>query len=202
MPLIIPKDHRKIRERIRRYERLLQKENEETGCYHDGSGKRYLLGPLYLLMNDLDGAMESFRWYKNTFLDDSGEAGHNLCWTLALYRNGETEAARKKLKQTMLMNLFIIPRLLGIDIAETELESVQKLEDSTYKGWGFTGEESFYIDEIPSDYFAVWNDEERGWALQLYQSREFKAARARLIEIRQELASTPPGPRQIGRAHV
>ena len=41
----IPKTPQKIRERIRRYERKLRKEKEESGMIHDGAGKRYFLGP-------------------------------------------------------------------------------------------------------------------------------------------------------------
>ena len=66
----IPKTPQRIRERIRRYERKLQKEKEESGMIHDGAGKRYFLGPLYLLMDDLDGAVDSFRWFEKEFPDD------------------------------------------------------------------------------------------------------------------------------------
>ena len=61
----IPDDPKKIRARIRRYERKLQQEKTEFGCYSDGAGKRYLLGPLYLLMGDLQGAIESFWWFSS-----------------------------------------------------------------------------------------------------------------------------------------
>lgn len=44
---------KKIRARIRRYERELQKEYERFGSYDDSAGKRDLLGPLYLLTGDL-----------------------------------------------------------------------------------------------------------------------------------------------------
>jgi hypothetical protein len=57
---LFPKDPTKIRARIRRYERALRKEHDETGYYSDGYGKRYWLGPLYLLMDDLEGALQSF----------------------------------------------------------------------------------------------------------------------------------------------
>jgi len=196
MALNLPKDPKKIRERIKRYERSLQKEHKETGWYRDGSGKRYLLGPLYLLMNDLEGAIASFKWYEKTFPDDVGEVGHSLCWTLALYRNRETEAARKKLRQTMLKNLFIVPHLLDMNIEGTELEAVREQEDSSYAGWGFSGEESFYINEIPGEYVALWNAQEKQWVLQLYQSQEFKNGRTRLIAIQRELNGLAPGPRR------
>ncbi len=186
----LPKDPKKIRARIKRYERLLRKEYNDSGRYSDGFGKRFLLAPLYLLMDDLQGAITSLYWYQNQFPNDAGEAGHSLCWTLALYHNGETEAARKKLKQTMLMNLFILPHLLGLEIEGTSLEIVKQREDTTFKGLLFSGDESFYIDEIPSEYFSLWGDREKEWALSLYQSTEFRNAETRLIEMQQEQESS------------
>ncbi len=54
-----PEDPKKLRTRIRSYERKLEKEKEEFNYCRDGSGKRYLLGPLYMLMGDIDGAIKS-----------------------------------------------------------------------------------------------------------------------------------------------
>jgi hypothetical protein len=58
-PYEFPQDPKQIRARIRRYERSLRQEQERFGHIGDGSGKRYLLGPLYLLMGDTDGAHQS-----------------------------------------------------------------------------------------------------------------------------------------------
>ncbi len=48
---------RKIRERIRRYERKLRAEKYRYGDYDDGAGKRHFIGPLYLLLGDNEGAL-------------------------------------------------------------------------------------------------------------------------------------------------
>ncbi len=69
----IPADPNGIWARIRRYERKLQQEKREWGAYHDGAGKRYFIGPLYLLMGDLAGAVQSFHWFAQEFPDDSGD---------------------------------------------------------------------------------------------------------------------------------
>jgi hypothetical protein len=108
-----PHDPRAIRARIRRYERDLREEQAAYGCIRDGMGKRYLLGPLYLLLGDTAGALWSFAWFAETFPDDSGDPVHLLCWTLALYRTGDLRRAAGKLRQTMLSNLYLLPRLLG-----------------------------------------------------------------------------------------
>lgn len=100
----IPADPKKIWARIRRYERKLQQEKREWGTYHDGAGKRYLIGPLYLLAGDLAGAVRSFQWFDQEFPDDSGDPGQYLCWTLAMYRTEHPHEAVAKLRETMLQN--------------------------------------------------------------------------------------------------
>jgi tetratricopeptide (TPR) repeat protein len=95
----LPHDSAQIRARIRRYERALAKEKRQYGAYDDGAGKRHLIGPLYLLMGDLDGALRSFAWFEREFPDDSGDAGQFLCWALALRRSGDSDGASGKLRQ-------------------------------------------------------------------------------------------------------
>ena len=53
-------DKQKIRSRLRSYERKLQKEKREQGFYRDGAGKRYQIGPYYLLLGDNEGALAAF----------------------------------------------------------------------------------------------------------------------------------------------
>jgi hypothetical protein len=68
-----PQDPKKIRTRIRNTERALRQEQKRFGFIRDGAGKRYTLGPLYLLMGDTEGALRSFAWFAEAFPDDSGE---------------------------------------------------------------------------------------------------------------------------------
>ena len=73
----LPKNPTKIRERLKRYERELRQEFKNFGFFDDSSGKRYLLGPLYLMLGDTKGALKSFEWFEKTFPDDSGEPEHS-----------------------------------------------------------------------------------------------------------------------------
>ncbi len=109
---LFPTDPKRIRERIRRYERALKRELE-TGYGGDGYGKRFLLGPLYMLLGDVDGALASFDWYVEAYPDGGGEPYQYLTWALALFRGGRREEAFNKLYQTMLENLYLVPFLLG-----------------------------------------------------------------------------------------
>ncbi len=186
MPILpLPTDPKKIRARIRRYERKLKQEKQQQGGYYgDGAGKRYYMAPLYMLMGDQDGAIESFRWYEQEFPNDIGDPGHFLCWTLALYRNDELEAARQKLCRTMLANVYVFPYLFGDDIVPDEIWG-QWTEGST---------ERLY--EIPWDYFELWSDAEEQWARDCWNSEDVTRVRERHIEINRILETEPRGPRR------
>jgi hypothetical protein len=179
-----PTDHKKIRARIRSYERKLQKEMDETGMIHDGYGKRYLPGPLYLLMDDIEGALRHYAWFEETCTDDGRDPIHLLCWTLAHYRTGNLEAATGKLRQTMLSNLLLIPHLLGRP--EDELE----LDDETLFS------EKFYLEYAPVEVFTLWDEAALKWLTETYQSPALKAVRERYIAIQQQLVTEPRGPRR------
>jgi hypothetical protein len=168
--------------RLKSHERRLRKEKEEHGFYRDGTGKRYELGPGYMLLGDDGGALDSFRWFNNEFPDDIGEPGHLLCWSLALHRAGDQAAATRKLRQSMLSNLYVVPHLLGEPIAKLDI-------------WhGSNWEEPDYVAVIPGTYWSLWTEADREWAANLYRSPEFISVRARWIDIGRALRTTPRGP--------
>ena len=180
----LPKDPKKIRARIKSYERKLRQELKDHGCYRDGAGKRNFLGPLYLLMGDLAGAMDSFGWFQKNFSDDAGEPGHRLIWALALHRAGNPQDAKQKLREAMLLNLYMVPHLLEEDRLRLQM-------------WHGCNEEwSEYLEEIPEAYFKMWDVEEIQWAGRLYRGEEFQAAERRWIQIHRELENERPGPRR------
>jgi hypothetical protein len=176
-----PKDKSKIRARIGCYERELRKEKELHGSIHDGGGKRHRLGILYMLLGDNAGALESFEWFEKTFPDDVGEPSQYLCWTSALYRAGDEEAAKSKLAQTMLKNLYLLPRLLGIE------QTVLDIWHSS--NW----DEKEYAEFAPPEVFELWTDEEKEWVKEIYSSQEVEEIRSRYIEIYRQLKTEPIG---------
>ncbi len=179
-----PKEPKKIRERITRYERELRKEYNIYGAIDDSSGKRYLLGPLYLLAGDLAGAIRSFEWFEQTFPDDIGEPAHLLCWALALYRSGNIAGASRKLLQTMLSNLYLIPHLLGMEQDRLPIWHSSNFEDKDY------------LQYVPPEIWELWNKAALQWAQETYNRPEFRRVRARYIEIFTQLISEPRGPRR------
>lgn len=176
-----PKGPQKIRERIHRYERELRKEYETHGFISDGYGKRYLLGPLYMVLGDLTGAIRSFKWFEQMFPDDMGEPFHYLCWTLALYRSGDIAGASNKLRQTMLSNLYLIPRLLN------------EVQDKLNIWHGTNIAEKEYLTDAPPEMWELWDETALRWARKTYNSPEFSRVRARYIEICEQLESEPRG---------
>ncbi len=73
-----PKDKTRVKQRIAQYERSLREEKRRFGGIMDSAGKRYLLGALYLLNDDVSGALRSFEWFENEFQADIGEP-FNIC---------------------------------------------------------------------------------------------------------------------------
>jgi hypothetical protein len=179
-----PQDPKKIRARIRRYERALRREEACYGFINDGAGKRYLLGALYLLMGDTAGAIRSFAWFAQTFPDDSGDPLQYLCWTLALYRAEELEHAAAKLRQTMLANLYLVPRLLGLQQDHIDMWYPSNLA------------EQYYSDEVPEAVFALWEPPALHWAHTTYQDAFMQRVRRRYIAIYRQLKTERPGPKR------
>jgi len=179
-----PEDPRKIKKLISRYERRLRKEYKSFGAIRDGYGARYLLGPLYMVLGDLPGAMRSFAWFKENFPDDIGEPFHYLCWTLALYRSGDVAAATLKLRHTMLSNLYLIPHLLGIEQEELSIEHGSNLEEKDY------------VQNADPAMMVLWDAPALQWVRETYQSRAFCRVRDRYIHISGLLEVERPGPRR------
>ena len=88
----------------------------------------------------------------------------------------------RKLRQTMLSNLYLLPHLLGSPIDELDI-------------WhGSSDAEPSYVECIPEEYLQLWTAAEREWASRLYRSPGFQSVRARYVEIGRLLDTTPPGP--------
>ena len=146
MSSLFPTEPQKIRERIKRYERAFK-----TPHHDDGAGKRFLLGPLYVLLGDTDGALRSYAWYKQTFSEDIPESFNHLCWVLALIRGGHPDEAKLKFREMLFDNLYVVPLLLG--------ENPNPHPFRHFSNWSELG----YVQEGPTELFALWNDDELKW---------------------------------------
>lgn len=167
----IPKTKKGIQTRITKIVQSMEKENRTFGSYHDGAGNRYLLGPLYILIGDIDGALKSFRWFERNFPDDIGEPFQYLCWSLAYLKSDQLPKAEDKLIQTDLMNLYLIPHILEIDLPVLDI-------------WhGSNDSEKEYIDYLPEEFAKLWDEPAIEWACRVYDEKRCRQFRERYIEI-------------------
>jgi hypothetical protein len=179
----LPSNRKKIRARIRRYERSLEQERQKLGQYRDATGKRYYLGALYLLMDDLEGAQRSFAWFEREFPGDEGDPGQSLCWALALLRARRPSEGVEKLRQAMLLNRYSLPCLLARDARAV---GVSPESDAI---------EMNQLEAVPEQFFEMWTIDERAWAAALYDG-ELEPVRTRYLQIERELEQETPGERR------
>ena len=171
----------KIKLTISRYRRALNKEWKDHNFISDGAGKRYMIGPLYLRIDDTKGAMAHYQWFEKMFDDDSGEPFHRMGWTLALHRHADDSGAERMLLIAMLKNLYLFPVLFGED-------------PPTIDGWhGSNWEELDYITEAPKWMLTLWTEDELEWAKGIFYSDQAVRIRDRYITINQFLELDRPG---------
>ena len=161
-----PKDPKKIKAKIRSYERKLRKEEEEHGSISDGAGKRLVVSSLYLLIDDLEGALKSFNWYDTNFKDHIVEPIQYICWSLALFKSGLKNDAKNKLIDTMFCNVYLVPHLLG------------KLKIPQNEDYYFDWEDKEYIYHLPEEYKDLWfNDKDAlEWLKKIYYDDKIQNA--------------------------
>jgi len=172
---------KKIKATIAHYRRLLNKEWKEHHFISDGAGKRYLIGPLYLRIDDTKGAMTHYQWFEKMFDDDSGEPFHRMGWALTLHRSGMDNDAERMLLIAMLKNLYLFPILFSED-------------PPIIDGWqGSNWEELDYITEAPKWMLNLWTEDELNWAKGIYSGEQVVRIRDRYITINQFLELERPG---------
>lgn len=102
-------------EAIKEYKEILKRNP------NDNQGVRYLIAPLFLLKGDIKGALKEFDYFKKNYPGDIGDPHFDFCWALALFRDGQTKKAVRKLYQAIFSNPYIPPLLLDEDIDEREV---------------------------------------------------------------------------------
>jgi hypothetical protein len=170
-----PKTEKALKKRISSYKASLFKEQREFGHINDGAGKRYLLFPMYLALNNAEEAQDYISWYENEFSDDVGEPIQKLCWAVILKRIGKEAEARRMLAETMLANLYLIPKVLGEQMAQYDI-------------WHPSSDaQMHYVEYMPKEALASLTQAEIQWISQEYESPDFRRIRNRYIEIYQKL---------------
>ena len=173
-----PKTQKKPAGRIASYRSALLKEKRKFGHVNDGAGKRYLLFSLYFVLNDLDETADYIAWYDEEFSDDVGEPIQKFCRALSLRRINHEAAARKMLGEAMLSNLYLIPRVIGREVAEHDI-------------WHSSSDHHIsYVSYLPDEAIAAITETEMQWLSQEYDSPEFRQIRDRYLVIFRLLKDT------------
>ncbi|MBL7716615.1 MAG: hypothetical protein JNL01_14215 [Bdellovibrionales bacterium] len=175
--MTLPKDPKKIRDRITRYEKTLKSRN-----HRDGSGLRFLLGPLYLLVGDAEGAEKSYAWYKRKFPDDMPEAFNHLCWVLTLLRTEKENQAKTKFRELVFSNLYSVPLLLK--------EPTQQHSFRHSSNWEYL---SYITDGPCEEIFSLFDASELEWIRSEWRSKSIQDDVVRFIEIHKLLDSEARG---------
>jgi len=158
----LPNSAKKIRERAMRYRRSLINEGKNHGYINDGAGKRYLVGPLFVLAGDLEKAIDYYKWYEEEFSDDSGEPLHYIYWSLALFRVGNREEAGIKLLEALVQNIYILFTLTGMKIGGHDI----------WHGSNF--ENPDYLHKVPEEMLPNFTTEECLWVQKMIESFKFQ----------------------------
>jgi hypothetical protein len=173
-----PTDPKKIGAKIRRIERNFEKDPD----YRDGGGGRFLLGPFYLLLGDLQGALEHYKWFEKKFPDSGDEPVDAMCWTLAMYRSNQETEAEFRLRRAYLANPYFIPALLGLPHGQPEVQRSSNWEHEEF------------VTETPPEFLNMWTPEERVWLKAKWQSSEFTSFVKTHIGLCQQLSGAEVGP--------
>ena len=167
----IPDTDKKIRAKISSYKSAFNRELRDFGCISDGYGKRYLMFPLLLVLNDLKKAEEYIGWHDSQFSDDMGEPIQMLCRSILTYRMGNVELAYGELAETMLSNVYLLPWILH--------EKVQPIDMWHMSDFSMVE----YCEYVPDRVLESLSEQEIEWINRCYHSDAFVGLRTRYIEI-------------------
>lgn len=117
---------KQYRDAINEYEALLHLNP------NDNQGVRYVIGPLYQLAGDLEGALEHYRMYAEEYPDDWGDPHHTFSWGLALQQSDRSRSALKKWYEGFFQNIYIAPLLIDAPLPPENIRHFSNLEYPSY----------------------------------------------------------------------
>jgi hypothetical protein len=177
-----PIDLKRIRTKLRSYERKFR----ESPHYRDGSGVRFLMGPYYLCLNDLDGAIAHYDWFWNTYPDSIDEPFHTLGQVITKFRQGQGENSHSLLKRLYASNPYLLPHILDIDLGNIIIPGSSNWEERPY------------VLNAPKELYSYLSPEEIEWLRSIWNESNFSAFVKAYNNIQLCLKGEPAGEHRRG----
>lgn len=177
--IIDPKELKKIKSKINRYEKNFKRAQP---FFDDGGGTRFLLGPLYLVVDDIEGAVKHYKWFARKYSDSIDEPMHTLCRAITFFRNGKTKEAEYFFRRTHLSNTYLIPSLLGIPFYEMQVSQSWMWDTKEYA----LGTDPLFLN--------VFSESDLNWLRNSWNQKEFQELVKLHIELVEKLDKEPVGP--------
>ena len=169
----------RYREAIAEYEALLHLNP------NDNQGVRYLIGPLYQLAGDPEGALCAYQQYEQDYPDDTGDPQQTFCWGLALHEAERYAEAISRWRQAIFQNIYIAPLLLA---EQPPQEDIWLFTDLAWPA---------YAEDYLANYGELW---ERARALErlrrLWHDKELQAELKRWLALGERLQELSDAVRQ------
>ena len=170
-------DAKEIKRKLKIYERNFKKDPD----YRDGTGSRFLMGPYYLCLDDLEGAVSHYAWFWNKFSDSIDEPFHALGRIVTELRQEHEQNAQSLLKRLYAANPYLLSHILKMDIKGMEIPSHSSWEDKPY------------ITNAPKELYSYLSCEEIGWFKQAWVEKEFSEFVEAYNNIQRALKNEPVG---------
>ncbi len=172
-------DLKKIQIRLKTYERKF-KDPE----YRDGSGTRFLMGPYYLLLNDVQAAAAHYQWFSKLFEDSSDEAFHTLGWAITKLRLGHTDEALYRLRRAYAANVYLIPYILNIPHEEPDIRRFSNWQDADY------------IAGAPEELLNFCSESDLAWLRSVWKGTSFKDFVCKYRDLQVQVSKEDAGPKR------
>lgn len=176
---IDPKELKKAKTKISRYEKNFKRAQP---FFDDGGGTRFLLGPLYLLVDDIQGAVKHYKWFARKYSDSIDEPLHTLCRAVTFFRTGKTKEAEHFFRRAHLANTYLIVSLIGVPFYELQVR----------KSWMWDTKE--YVLGLDPQFLNIFLESDLNWFRENWNQKEFQEFVKLHITLVEKLDKEPVGP--------
>lgn len=172
----------RVKTQITEARRALSAEKRKYGWYDDSYGRRYVIGELYLKIQDFKGLARYHTWFYKEFEDDIGGPELLLAWGVGFISLGKKELAALRIAELENLNSYLLPILVGQDTGP-----IDKYEWANYAQHDYAVAVANRLTKmIPAPVIKTLE--------QVYQDPAYLALKEELVETYRLIKSMPSGP--------